>query len=241
MTMTTCLLDCSLCMLDGISPAAECALHRRGSFLQKQVVAAADSLFSPRKAAQVRSSFEMIQKARDPRLIDCLVNTLPCGYRVRALHDFFEKAAFIDIETTGLENVASITCISVLINGKMSTFVQGINLYDFLDTWQKCALIVSFNGKKFDLPRILRAFHLSTVPVHIDLIDEAAHFGIRGGLKKLSPCLEFQWQADANMNGEEASKLFKEYLISRNPEQLAKIIAYNQDDVNALVRLYKKS
>jgi uncharacterized protein YprB with RNaseH-like and TPR domain len=109
MTTTTCLLDYSLCMLDGISPAAECALHRRGFYLQKQVVTAADSLFCPKKAAQVRSSFEIIQKAKDLQLIDCLVNILPCGYRVRALHDFFEKAAFIDIETTGMETTASIT------------------------------------------------------------------------------------------------------------------------------------
>jgi|LSQX01.1.fsa_nt_gb uncharacterized protein YprB with RNaseH-like and TPR domain len=238
-TLKTCLLDYSLCMLKGVSPAMECSLHRRGFLLQRQVAATADTLFSPQKATQVKRSFEIIQKAHSLQLTDCLVNSLPCGHRVRALHDFFHDTAFLDIETDGMSLTAPITCISVLQNGSMTSFVQGQNLENFLEIWKKCSVIVTFNGKKFDVPRIARTFHLSTIPAHIDLMDEAAHFGLRGGLKKIASSLGFQWRNNCCLNGKDAISLFREYASSRNPELLSTLISYNQDDVNALVFLYK--
>jgi uncharacterized protein YprB with RNaseH-like and TPR domain len=227
-------------MLKGVSPAMECSLHRRGILLQKQVAAAADTLFSPQKATLVKSSFEVIQKARSLQLIDCLVNSLPCGHRVRVLHDFFHNTAFLDIETDGMSPTAPITCISVLLNGNMTTFVRGQNLADFLELWKKSSVIVTFNGKKFDIPRIARTFHFSTIPAHIDLMDEAAHFGLRGGLKKVASSLGFQWRDDSCLNGKDAISLFRKYASSKNPELLSKLISYNQDDVSALVLLYQK-
>lgn len=234
------LLAQSLCMLKGISPATECTLRQRGIILQKQLLTSADDLFSAKQAAKIKNSYQRIEKIQQLNLLDGLVNALPCGHRVRVIYEYYQKTAFLDIETDGKSEYANITCISILKENKISTFVQGRNLDDFLDLWATCGIIVTFNGKRFDLPRILNEFCLTTVPAHIDLMHEAAHYGLRGGLKNITNNLGFQRKEQNCTIGNDAIVLWQEFNETQNEEKLSQLIAYNQDDVYALKWLYQK-
>jgi len=227
-------------MLKGISPATECALQRRGINQKKQLVTLADALFSPKQAIQVKNSYERLEKVQQIGLLDCMVNAFPCGHRIRVLHDYFQTVAFLDIETDGMSCRAAITCISVLLNKQMSTFVRGINLDQFLEIWVKCGILVTFNGKRFDIPKILNEFNLSTIPAHIDLMDEAAHYGFRGGLKKITAKMGFIRREKNCLSGSDAITNWNEYMETGNEDARSRLISYNQDDVYALEWVYRK-
>lgn len=238
--MTATLLDRSLCILKGISPATECVLQRRGVLTTKQLATAAHSLFSSKHASQLTASFLRIEKARQLGLLDSLVNSLPIGHRVRVVHDFLPFTAFLDIETDAVAASSRITCISVLMNGQLATFIRDQNLDDFLCLWAKCRIVVTFNGKRFDIPKILREFGLSTTPAHIDLIDEARHYGFRGGLKKIAGAIGWSPRDDNQHSGLDAVAWWNKYLDTGDTDLLAQLVVYNQDDVLALDHLYRK-
>ena len=179
------LLDQSLCQLAGISPMAEIALRNKGIWTGRQLVTQAETLFSPRQAAKIREAYSRIELARENGLLDLLVNSMPCGHRVRVLADYLSQALFLDVETTGLSSNAQIVCISTCLNGKISSFVRGRNLEQFLLQWSQAGMLVTFNGKHFDMPLVQREFSLSAVPAHIDLRDEARTFGYVVGLKSI--------------------------------------------------------
>ncbi len=233
-------VDQSLCILDGISPASEISLRNRGYLTTRQLLAHADELFSSKHARSLHSDYELIVKARQLNRLDVLVNHFPCGYRVRVLHDFFEEALFYDIETDGCAASSNITCISAYVNGTLMSFVRDKNLNDFVDCFHHAKLLVSFNGKRFDTPIVCRTFRLSTIPAQIDLMDEARHFGFRGGLKVVERQIGFQRVHSEGLLGSDAIRLWDEYVEARNENALEKLIAYNQEDVLSLVFLYKR-
>ena len=78
----------------------------------------------------------------------------------RFFADFKDSVAYIDIETTGLDKYsAQITTIALYDGETVQTYVQGKNLSDFKTDIQKYNLIVTFNGKTFDVPFINHYFN----------------------------------------------------------------------------------
>ena len=234
------ILDQSLCHLAGISPMAEISLRNKGIWTAQQLVAQVDALFSPRQAAKLRESFAKIELARDLGLLDILVNAMPCGHRVRVLADYIDQAMFLDVETTGLSSHAQIICISTSLNGKATSFVRGRDLEQFLRIWAKAKIVVTFNGKRFDVPLVQRGFSLSTMPAHIDLMDEARHFGYTGGLKTIENQIGFQRKRTSCKNGTDAPILWKSYCDEKNMDALKALVQYNKEDVRVLTLLWRK-
>ena len=234
------ILDQSLCQLAGITPMTEIALRSKGIWTTRQLMAQADSLFSPRKAAKLREAFSRIELARKLGLVDILVNAMPCGHRVRVLADYYPQALFIDVETSGISSESMrITCISTCLNGKTASFVSGQNLECFLNVWAKARIVVTFNGKRFDVPLLQREFDLSTLPAHIDLMDEARHFGYVGGLKAIEARIGFFRKKTMCESGSDAPMLWQRYLKEDDREALDELVKYNQEDVRSLTELWR--
>lgn len=233
------ILEQSLCLLQGVSPEAEIRLRRTGVMTCAQLAAEADRYFSPNHAQCIRNSYEEWQVARVHGLIDWEVNHLPAGHRVRALSDHWEDALFYDIETDGISAAANITCISTLRNGSTHSFWRGFNLNDFLDEWAAAKILVSFNGKRFDTPFVCKTFGLSAVPAQIDLMDEAAHYGYRGGLKAIEKKFGFDRKEGECADGKDAIRLWSEYSKTHSVKPLRELLEYNQADVAALTALSK--
>ena len=234
------LTDQSLCQLDGLSPNAEVALRNQGIWTARQLAFQADNLFSPLHAARIKESFLRFELFRKLGLVDALVKSFPCGHRVRVLADYLQQAMFLDIESTGtMLNKSHITCISIYRNGVFSSFVRGNNLPDFLQEWAATKLVVTFNGKRFDIPMLLREFRFTTIPAHIDLMEEASHFGYKGGLKSIEKQIGFQRKENVGEDGQTAVYLWHNYKNDNSLDVLDKLLLYNREDVRSLTFLWR--
>lgn len=231
------ILDQSLCMLQGVSPEVEIRLRRAGVMSCAQLAAEAERYFSVNHAQRIRASYEEWQMARAHGLVDWEVNHLPAGHRVRALQEHWDDALFYDIETDGMMATSSITCISSLRNGQMRSFWRGHKLSDFLAEWSAAKILVSFNGKRFDTPIVCKAFGLTTVPAQIDLMNEAAHYGYRGGLKVIEKKFGFMRRGKWCADGKDAIRLWNEYSATHSEKALSELLEYNQADVASLMTL----
>ena len=231
------LLDQSLCLLAGVSPEAEIRLRRGGVLTCRQLAMEADHHFSARHAERVRSSWEQCRRANDLGLAGWFVSHLPAGHRVRALKDFGRDAVFFDIETDGMGRNAHISCITTCRAKTVRTFVRGRNLEDFLEEWAAAKVLVGFNSKRFDTPVVCREFGLADVPAQIDLMDEAGHYGLRGGLKAIEKRIGFSRASVPCANGEDAVACWTRYRDDGDESALAAMLAYNRDDVLSLRHL----
>ncbi len=231
------ILDQSLCMLQGISPEVEIRLRRAGVMSCAQLAAEAERYFSANHAQRIRASYEEWKMARVHGLVDWEVNHLPVGHRVRALQEHWDKVLFYDIETDGTMATSNITCISTLRNGRICSFWRGHNLSDFLAEWATAKILVSFNGKRFDTPIVCKAFGLTSVPAQIDLMNEAAHYGYRGGLKVVEKKFGFVRKEEGCRDGKDAIRFWNEYTETHSAKILSDLLEYNQADVTALVTL----
>ena len=230
----------SFCQLDGISPNTEIQLRDKGILSIRQLFQEAESLFSINHACRVRKSIQRLDLAYSLGLLDVVVNAFPCGHRIRLIDDCFSHALFLDVETNGTGPHSKITCISTQCNGIMSSFIDGYNLNDFLKEWASAKLLVTFNGKRFDIPILAHNFGFSTIPAQIDLMDEARHFGYRGGLKAIESQIGFIRNHRGCKDGIMAISLWEQYINTGNQSSLDELVRYNQEDVRSLAFLWRK-
>ena len=109
---------------------------------------------------------------------------LPSNQCWRLFPEFRESTVYLDIETTGLDRYFNdITTIALYDGQSIKTYVRGQNLEDFIEDIQKYKVIVSYNGKSFDIPFIEHHFNIQLDHAHIDLRYILHSLGFRGGLK----------------------------------------------------------
>jgi hypothetical protein len=171
------------------------------------------------------------------RVADYFLTRLPAGYRLRAWPDFFDGAAFLDVETTGLGPHDELTVVGIRLPGRMFSFVRGRDLWSFLEVWRRIDVLITFNGSCFDLPVLARAFGLSTMPPHIDLLHEARIHGFSGGLKAIERSLGIRRTAEEAGDSEEAVHLWRRYSETGDIASLDRLVRYNARDVLSLTVL----
>ena len=164
---------------------------------------------------------------------------LPAGEMWRIYPEFSKSVAFLDIETTGLYSGADeITVIGLFDGEKTKVFIKGVNLADFVEEIGKYALIVTFNGKQFDVPFIRRVFgDLPPHQAHIDLRYPLRKLGYTGGLKAIEVQLGLEREGVLKgVDGFLAVLLWREYERG-NQRALDTLIRYNLEDVVNLQHL----
>ena len=231
------MLTRSLCCFKGISVDAESRLWRDGCLSWRHLKQHAERHFSLKKAEALTAQLPFYEKALESCLVDFFVGNLPCGYKLRIFPEFHEHLAFIDIETTGLDRRDNITVIGLWHRGKITTFVRGRNLSDFIQAWKSLSLLLTFNGSRFDIPFIMRTFGFTVHPPHIDLFCESQIHGLKGGLKTIERELGFTRTLEESGNGKEAVQLWHRYTTENDDKALEKLIAYNNRDVLSLLAL----
>ena len=158
---------------------------------------------------------------------------LPAGEQWRLFDEFRETTAYLDIETTGLEADCAISTIAVFDGRRAVTYVHGQNLQDFMADIHRYRLLVTYNGKCFDVPVIERHFGQRLDMAHIDLRYVLASMGIKGGLKRCESQLDVPRDGLEEIDGLFAVVLWKAYLRNRDPLALETLRAYNlQDAIN---------
>jgi len=153
----------------------------------------------------------------------------------RLFPEFRDEVAYLDIETTGLglPPAGAVTTV-VLYDGRaVSWFVQGQNLHEFPEAVSRYKILVTYNGKCFDIPFLERFFRMPLPQTHIDLRYLLASLGYKGGLKGCESQLGIGRGDLEGVDGYFAVLLWEEYMRQGSREALDTLLAYNiQDTVN---------
>jgi uncharacterized protein YprB with RNaseH-like and TPR domain len=165
-------------------------------------------------------------------------NLLPSNQCWRLFPEFRDSTAYLDIETTGLDrHFNEITTIALYDGQAIKTYVQGQNLDDFIEDIQKYKVIVSYNGKSFDVPFIENYFNIRLNHAHIDLRYILHSLGFRGGLKGCERQLDMDRGDLKDIDGFFAVLLWDEYQKTGNQKTLDTLLSYNIQDTITLESL----
>jgi uncharacterized protein YprB with RNaseH-like and TPR domain len=172
---------------------------------------------------------------------------LPSGEVWRLYGDLRDRAAFLDIETTGLSPESSrVTVIGIYLHGdETDRFVQlvgrDITRDDILDTLSGIRTLHTYNGSRFDLPFIDRHYDtaLTRTFTHRDLMYDCWNCNLYGGLKAVERQLGIP-RTLKEVNGLEAVRLWYRYAESFDLEALDTLLEYNKEDVINLKVLREK-
>lgn len=147
------------------------------------------------------------------------------------------RTAYLDIETTGLDDYAEVTTIALYNGEEVFTYVNGRNLNDFVDDIAHYQVIVSYNGKSFDVPFLERYFHIKLDQAQIDLRYVLARLGFKGGLKGCEKQLGLNRGNLDGVDGYFAVLLWRRYMQENDERALESLLAYNIEDTINLERL----
>jgi uncharacterized protein YprB with RNaseH-like and TPR domain len=174
-------------------------------------------------------------EARDAAWFD---EHLPAQQKWRLFGDFGHNAGYLDIETTGSGGPYDhVTAIALYHKGRVRSYVHGRNLDAFPAEVMDCSLLVTFNGKCFDLPFLRRAFGIPLGHAHLDLRYALRGLGVTGGLKKCEKHYGLDRGGLDGVDGYDAVLLWREHQRSGDPAALETLLAYNVEDVLSLEHL----
>jgi uncharacterized protein len=157
--------------------------------------------------------------------------TLPSHEHWRCLNDF-EKVAYVDIETTGLDKHRDdITLIGVYDGEQAKTFVRGKEFEEFKEYIREFPMIVTFNGSTFDLPFIEHKLGTKFNQIHLDLRFAFSRLGICGGLKNIEKRFGLERSTETDgLNGLDAVRLWHKY-VNGDDGALELLKKYNKEDI----------
>ncbi|MDH5525039.1 MAG: ribonuclease H-like domain-containing protein [Desulfobulbaceae bacterium] len=185
------------------------------------------------KIKLIMHHLEQSRRFLSSALVD-FVKMVPISHRWRFFPHYRQSVAYLDIESNGLgftDNI--ITCATIYDGTVVRTYVHGENMDDFITDLQDYEMLVTYNGKAFDLPMIERSFGVRLRQLHLDLRPLLQSLGFVGGLKKCEQQLGICRDGLDGVDGSFAVVLWHEYVCTGNRAALETLLAYNiQDTVN---------
>jgi uncharacterized protein len=228
--------------IPGLGERRERALWRRGISTWDDLLAAPqDSGLPLTLLRDAEAIIHLSQEALRQGNIYFFAQLLPVREHWRLYGDFQDATAYLDIETGPLgHGRQGITVIGLFDGQEFRSFVRGHNLHTFEAYLRRYDLLVTFNGKSFDLPMIERDLGIPIYQAQIDLRMFLHQLGCHGGLKRI----ERQWgiyreDEIAGLTGFDAVLLWARYRHG-DAAALQRLIAYNRADVVNLEVLLKR-
>jgi len=226
----------------GIGPTRERALWASGCRTWEDLKSGAGQSILPRSLREpTRKQIECDLSAFNRGDIRFLAGRLAPKEHWRFYRHFREKAAFLDIETTGMDPESSIVTVVGVHSLKDGTrvFIDGFNLDEFPGYIGEFDILVTFNGATFDVPFLNCAFYdLQLPPAHIDLRWLARSVGLRGGLKHVERQIGIaRPESVSEISGFDAVILWKLYRKNHDESALRRLVRYNLEDTVNLERL----
>ncbi len=231
------MLQHTFCHIQGIGEKTEQRLWQAGITKWNKWRDPAGVPLSKRSKMEIPEIFEHsinALKEKDPTFFS---NRLGSGDSWRLFSDFRSTTAYLDIETTGLGEDAEITTIAMYDGTTVYTYINGRNLDDFLSDVQRYTVLVSYNGKSFDIPCIEKHFNIRLPQAQIDLRFVLAKLGIKGGLKGCEKQLGINRGALDGVDGSFAVLLWRLFERENDEKALTTLLAYNLEDTVNLERL----
>jgi uncharacterized protein YprB with RNaseH-like and TPR domain len=189
------------------------------------------SVVGPTTADRIESFLTEARTRLDDGDADYFDRTFPNGEQWRLYETFREDACFFDIETTGLDEYRDrVTTVTFHHAGDTTTLVRGRDLTaDRLrEQLREPSLLVTYNGKRFDVPFLERSFDLSIDRPHLDLIYPCRRAGLSGGLSAVESALGIG-RENPDVSGRDAVRLWHEYEAG-DDASLETLVEYNRED-----------
>lgn len=171
------------------------------------------------------------RRALEARDLSPFAEALPAASRWRLYENVPRETCYLDIETTGLDATRhQVTTVSCHQGGETTTFVSGRDLTAdrLTETLEDAALLVTFNGQRFDIPFLETAFDLRIDCPHVDLLYPCRTLGLDGGLKTIERTVGIE-REQPDISGRDAVRLWRQY--ERGDERaLDTLVEYNRAD-----------
>jgi len=163
---------------------------------------------------------------------------LPTCEHWRLFRELEGEVAYLDIETDGLRHDSKVTVVGTHRDGRTTTLVNGVDLDgdSLSEALEGTKLLVTFNGRSFDIPLLDFNFPFSVPRVpHFDLRHGCARIGLRGGLKRIERALGIARPQEVDyVTGEQAAYLWKLWERKGNENALGLLCRYNEEDTKNL-------
>ena len=225
------MLEKTFCHIPGISARAEHGLWRDGITSWERFPAEGGPFFSGKKNGNVALHLAESRRRLAGNDSGYFSAALPSREHWRLFSAFAGSIAYLDIETTGLSrDHDAITTIALYDGVSVHTFVRGENLEDFGRLIGNYEVIVTYNGRGFDVPVIERELGLKLHQAHLDLRPLLASLGFSGGLKGCEKMLGLDRGELNGVGGWDAVMLWREYQSTNDRQALYTLLAYNVAD-----------
>ncbi len=239
----------SFIFLQGVQRISERRIWQQGinnweSYLNNKVIG-----ISAKRKSFHRTQITQLKKAITDKDEEFFAKKFPKKESWRLYNLFKEEALYLDIETT---HRGDITVIGTYDGENQHFLVKGKNLdkYNIERILQRKKLLITFNGKSFDIPIIQHYFGMKIQKPHIDLMHVLKKIGYEGGLKAIEKKLGIKRPEEVvEADGSDAVLLWNSYLLTGDDSFLMKLLMYNEQDcVNlktlaefAIPRLWEKT
>ncbi len=167
---------------------------------------------------------------------------LPFEHTWRGLYDFPGRIGYLDIETNGLSpQYSKVTVVGIYDGEDVHSYVSGKNMDELFADLPKYSVLVTFNGKAFDIPFLKKHYpEINFNQLHVDLRPVLKSLGITGGLKKIETLFGMERKGDmAGLTGYDAVKMWNRYEHRGDMEALDRLVRYNAEDIIHLEPLAK--
>ncbi len=195
----------------------------------------------PTRAERIEAFIDRGRTALDAGDVSFFEERLPSSEAWRCYPSFRERATFFDIETTGLDHDHSVvTTVSVHRDGDTRTLVRGDDLTAgaLRATLGEADLLVTYNGKRFDVPFLEACFDVDLTGAHLDLMYPCRQAGLTGGLSAVERDLGIE-RDRPDISGRDAVRLWHEH--ERGVDgALETLIGYNREDTVNMVAVAER-
>ena len=188
---------------------------------------------SKAKQAKITEHVHLSKRQIEMGLVDYFYQNIAAKEHWRIFREFQSATVYLDIETTGLGGPGDVITTIALYDGQqIKHYVNGENLNDFPEAIRDYQVIVTYNGKTFDIPFIENYFGIRLTQAHLDLRYILSSLGYSGGLKSCERQFGIGRTGSlAEVDGYFAVLLWNDYRKKRKVKSLETLLAYNIEDV----------
>ena len=186
----------------------------------------------PRLTRCIEEELERSREALRSGRHSYFARKLPSREHWRAFDAFRRHALYLDIETTGFSiGRHAVTVVGAYDGKREHSFVQGQNLEELPSAIRRAKLLVTFNGSRFDLPFLRKAFpRIDMDLIHVDVLHPLRRLGFVGGLKAIEADMGISRSEETTgLRGSDAIRLWHAYEAG-DEDALDLLLAYNMED-----------
>ncbi|GFK93076.1 hypothetical protein NNJEOMEG_00905 [Fundidesulfovibrio magnetotacticus] len=227
------MLGRTFCHLPGVGPKSEAGLWNAGVRSWDDVLSGGELPVSPGKAELLREGVRRSREALEAQDADWFAARLRTANSWRLFPHFLPHAGYLDIETDG-ERDPVVTAVALLHQGRLTSYVHGRDMDALERDLARVKVLVTFNGKCFDVPVLERVLGVRCPRAHVDLRFVLRGLGQAGGLKACEKRYGISRRELDGVDGWSAVLLWRLWERTGDPRVLETLLAYNAADVLSL-------